>query len=497
MVATPTFAQQNLSFELNAPGESTLAGWSLPRSTEDRGYRIDVDTATARDGGQSLRIAHLNGGDLTRVVQRISVASLAGANGVSNRVRLSGYLRSENVAAGDAVLWLRVDGPGGFIAVDSRGSSVAPGPGDQGGWTRYEIQAPIPDDAREIAFGALLRGAGTAWFDDFAIQMLDARTLPAPSATARRYIDAALEIMQQHSINRGSIDWQTFRAATLDQARGSINIGDAHLALRFALRNLGDHHSYFVTPQTAASLDAAPVGNARTGRKPVQPSGVLLDGAFGYVALPGFAGGTPMDQVQFAESIHQLIKGLDSSKACGWILDLRGNSGGDLWPMLAGIGPLLDEGEIGASLYPDGSRIPVWYRDGKAGFGEYVQLRVRGTPYRVMATSAPLALLIGSSTASAGEVILMAFHGRENTLTFGAPTRGLSTGNRIFPLSDGAELVLTVAATSDRSGRVYSGSIAPDRVVPEAGGAVVTESASDETVTAAALAWLKQQTGCD
>ena len=406
MVATPTFAQQNLSFELNAPGESTLAGWSLPRSTEDRGYRIDVDTATARDGGQSLRIAHLNGGDLTRVVQRISVASLAGANGVSNRVRLSGYLRSENVAAGDAVLWLRVDGPGGFIAVDSRGSSVAPGPGDQGGWTRYEIQAPIPDDAREIAFGALLRGAGTAWFDDFAIQMLDARTLPAPSATARRYIDAALEIMQQHSINRGSIDWQTFRAATLDQARGSINIGDAHLALRFALRNLGDHHSYFVTPQT-------------------------------------------------------------------------------------------DEGEIGASLYPDGSRIPVWYRDGKAGFGEYVQLRVRGTPYRVMATSAPLALLIGSSTASAGEVILMAFHGRENTLTFGAPTRGLSTGNRIFPLSDGAELVLTVAATSDRSGRVHSGSIAPDRVVPEAGGAVLTASASDEPVTAAALAWLKQQTVCD
>jgi C-terminal processing protease CtpA/Prc len=84
----------------------------------------------------------------------------------------------------------------------------------------------------------------------------------------------------------------------------------------------------------------------------------------------------------------------------------------------------------------------------------------------------------------------MALRGRDEVVTFGAPTRGLTTGNRTFALSDGAALVLTVAATSDRTGRVYDGSIAPDRLVVEPDGA---HSAAESPVLAAAVAWLRPQ----
>jgi C-terminal processing protease CtpA/Prc len=156
--------------------------------------------------------------------------------------------------------------------------------------------------------------------------------------------------------------------------------------------------------------------------------------------------------------------------------------------MLVGIGPLLGEGELAASVYPDGRRVPVWYRDGQGGFGEYVQLRVVD-PYRPR-RAAPVAVLTGPGTASSAEVLVVAFRGREGARTFGAPTSGVSAGNRIFSLADGASLVLTVAATSDRFGRVHAGPIDPDDVVPRGG------AAEPDAALEAALAWLRTVAGC-
>jgi len=39
----------------------------------------------------------------------------------------------------------------------------------------------------------------------------------------------------------------------------------------------------------------------------------------------------------------------DRDDLIGWIVDLRGNGGGNMWPMLAGVGPVLGEGVVGSS----------------------------------------------------------------------------------------------------------------------------------------------------
>jgi carboxyl-terminal processing protease len=477
-------AQQNLSFEVVEPGTSTPQGWVLPRLDDGGTLRVTVDSAVAADGAHSLQVARLREGGVARVVQRFAVHEGAIAPSAVMRVRLSGYVRTTDVAAGDAALWLRVDGPRGFLAVDSRGADEAPA-GAEPSWRRLMIQAPVPSDAREISFGAQLRSVGTAWFDDFALDMIDARTLPPPSAAARRYVEAALDIMQEHSLNTRTIEWPGFRAATLDQARGAQTATDAHLALRYALRNLGDFHSYLLTPQTAKALSVKPVANARTGRSAIEPRAASLDGGVAYLSVPGFAGGTPLQQVAFADRVQGLVRELEPTATCGWVVDLRDNGGGNLWPMLAGVGPLLGDGEAGASIYPDGRRVPFWYRDGKAGFGDYVQLRVSAAPHRLADGSPRIAVLIGADTASSGEVLAMALRARDGALTFGAPTRGLPTGNRTFPLADGAALVLTVAATSDRAGREHRGEIEPDRTLAD-------ETSDGAAASDAARLWLRQ-----
>jgi C-terminal processing protease CtpA/Prc len=171
---------------------------------------------------------------------------------------------------------------------------------------------------------------------------------------------------------------------------------------------------------------------------------------------------------------------------------LRQNSGGNLWPMLAGLGPLLGEAELAASVYPDGRRTPIWYRDGQAGFGDYTQLRLRA-PYAV-APGVPVAVLLGPATASSAEVLAVALRSRPATRSFGAPTRGLSAGNRTFPLADGASLVLTVAATSDAAGHVYLGPIVPDEPVARLGPS--GPGAFGDAPLEAAVEWLTSRDVC-
>jgi C-terminal processing protease CtpA/Prc len=191
--------------------------------------------------------------------------------------------------------------------------------------------------------------------------------------------------------------------------------------------------------------------------------------------------------------LKNIVQHYDETGVCGWIVDLRRNTGGNLWPMLAGVGPLLGDGELVASVYPGGRRVAVWHRDGQAGFGDYTQLRVRSS-YRVRAPTS-VAVLLGPATASSAEVLALAFRSRSTTRSFGAPTRGVSAGNRTFALADGASLVLTVAATSDRAGEVFIGPLQPDELIGRTAGSADAADAADPVLDAA-TAWLIAADAC-
>src|SRR6185503_4227423 len=486
-VASLAGAQQNLGFEA-LDKDALPAGWSAA------GGSAVAASSPAAEGERSLEVARAEPG-ITRVTQRVPATVLrsGGATPRAARLRLTGLVRATAMDGGSAAnagrdlrpqdagvsaaLWLRIDGERGPLFLDSGGYAREPSEpdaaaseGSDGGgtqWRRLDVELPFPSDVDEVAFGAIVRGQGTAWFDALELRALAVDERPPASDAATRYLDAALALMRQYSLRRAEIDWQMLRAQALEHARGATGAADAHLAVRFALRELGDRHSYLQSAAATRALAATAVANARTGLPLTPPEARPLGEKLVYVSVPGFAGGTPAQQVEFAEKLKNEIQANDVARVCGWVVDLRQNTGGNLWPMLAGLGPLLGEGELAASVYPDGRRVAVWHRDGQAGFGDFTQLRVRA-PYRVDG-GVPAAVLLGPSTASSAEVLAVAFRGRAATRSFGAPTRGLTAGNRIFTLADGASLVLTVAATSDGLGSVYAGPIEPDEVVARAG----------------------------
>jgi C-terminal processing protease CtpA/Prc len=212
----------------------------------------------------------------------------------------------------------------------------------------------------------------------------------------------------------------------------------------------------------------------------------------GYVRLPGFAGEDRRAVDRHATQLSRAVAAVDASGICGWVVDLRDNPGGNMWPMLAGIGVILGEGEAGGMVDRGGRSTPWSYRGGKARAGALVRAAVDDSVSGRARGDLPVALLLGPRTSSSGEAIAIAFQGRARTRSFGEATDGLTTANARLQLPDGSSLFLAVAYMHDRHGKVYRAGVEPDQPVRPAHGGVETH----EPVLGAAEAWLARQPGC-
>lgn len=296
------------------------------------------------------------------------------------------------------------------------------------------------------------------------------------SAEASAYLASALEIMEKHALNRSLVNWSALKGRAWWLAKGAQTPADTYFAISYTLLQLGDNHSFFVTPDQREKSGATRELPAVTVQR--------LDGKLGYLSIPQCSVQTTEDMAAFATNTQKLISELDAQGVCGWIVDLRKNGGGNMWPMIAGVGPVLGEGELGRFAFPDGSTLAWRYQDGNALLGDEVQAAASPPAYKPKSTT-PVAVLIGDGTASSGEAVAVSFRGRPQTRFFGQKSYGLSTSNRVFEMSDSARIVLTTSVLQDRTGKNYGAKIAPDEYTD-----------ADQTI-AAAQRWLKTHSDCD
>lgn len=373
---------------------------------------------------------------------------------------------------------------------------------------------------------------------------------------AARYLTAVLDAMQRNSVRSGQIRWTALRRHALALARHAHTTADTYPAIRWAVAQLGDRHSIFLTPAQVRSSQQGgvvsygflPAGDvvaqvfpgspaARAGMRPgdrlvlvdgvpfarygghtgatlrltvrraglphpfivrltaapfsieLPPGGKRLPGAIGYLELPGLLDGPMVPR--YAPLAQRAIRRIDHAPTCGWVVDLRRDVGGDMWPMLAGVGPILGPGVAGR--FVSSSAVQAWrYADGQAQLDGAAMAQV-AAPYTLSRSPAPVAVLTSRLTNSAGEAIAVAFRGRPGTRSFGEPTAGVPTANAGVPLADGAMLYLTVAVDADRTGRRYDGRIAPDQPVGADWSVFAT---GRDPVLRTALRWLASRPAC-
>lgn len=281
--------------------------------------------------------------------------------------------------------------------------------------------------------------------------------------TPKKYLNEVLEIIEKKSINIDSVDFKTIKDYAFSRLSNANTIEECYPIVQSILGDLGDNHSFLMSKEQVKNWKST--NNYTEEIKTFTFSGKLLNDNYGYIKMDGFSSGNSFLIQKYADSLQNKIKSIDNKNIKGWILDLRENTGGNCWPMLTGIGPILGNGICGYFVDRKGNKSSWFYKNGKSGINNSTITKVSHQPYELYDNTRPIAVLTGSKTGSSGEVVVTAFHNKKNTKSFGTKTYGLSTANQSFNLSDGSMLLLTTSIYADRKGIVFGAKIKPDEII--------------------------------
>lgn len=265
------------------------------------------------------------------------------------------------------------------------------------------------------------------------------------------YLKKAISLMDRNGLFAEGDEWEAARKEALSQKPATIE--EAQDVVRQALKVAGGKHS-FVLPATNVQ--------ALAEMEWQMPTVDILDGNIALIKIPDFSGNQE-DGQRYARTV---IEGVPED-ICGAIIDLRGNSGGNMYPMIASVHRFIQDGNnmLKFKSRSRTSSIPLSYI-----------LRVEDIEARE-SLNGPIAILTDSLTASSGEATLICFRGQENVKTFGAPTAGYASANQTFKMPDGSNLVLTTSCDVARTGEEFC----DDPITPD----VATDQPLEE-----ATAWI-------
>lgn len=276
------------------------------------------------------------------------------------------------------------------------------------------------------------------------------------NAAVTNYITEITGIIKNNSIVARQIDWTKYEKEVDDLSRNINSIDSCKPVLNYIikiLRTNGDKHSFFIDKPGVDKLINGSI-------QPKLAQARLIDEHTGYIKVPAIMSFNQQVNNTYRDTIQQFIKKLDlENDITAWIVDLRGNTGGNMWPMVAGLNALIKDGVAGYWVSSKKKKLK-WYSYGRGMMGT-------GKFYKVKKMSSPIAVLIDSFTASSGEMTAISFIGLPNVKTFGQPSAGYTTANSTFTLSNGAILQLATSYAADRKKKVYKDKIIPDVLVKD------------------------------
>lgn len=289
------------------------------------------------------------------------------------------------------------------------------------------------------------------------------------SPAASGYLSSAIDVMATYSLRRKSIDWNALRESVLKKAGAAQTIPETYEAIVFALGLLGDSRSYFKKPD--GSIIPNPNAPSCSEGAPATPHLTAFPSLSRLVVSSCSV--EDCDPTGYAQGLQNAIAVGEAEGVTGWIIDLRQNSRGSVFAMVAGVGPVLGEGDVAAFVDADGHREAIAYAGGAVTLDGSIVAQLPAA-YALRGGSVPrVAVLTGRATAGAGEMVAIAFKGRANARSFGVPTCGIPTAVQYYALSDNAQLVLAVSATADRNGVNYESAVVPDEVISDPTDAVL------------------------
>jgi len=261
-------------------------------------------------------------------------------------------------------------------------------------------------------------------------------------------------------IKTSELNWSEIENKVKDSIPKFKNNNDVHLGLEYVIEQLNDDHSFFVrgnNPNNFWTNDSIEVPKIHHE---------ILEKGIGYLKIPGFGGNDSLNS-NYASNIRKVLLEIDKTKDLfGWIIDLRGNSGGRLGMFQLGLAPLYKDSIIGYSVNNKSKYLQhklsnnTYYYGEKKAFFFQNKVKFEDT---LINKNKPIAILINKKTASMGEFTAQSFKSQKNTMLFGTKTSGLTTDLQTYRFSpSGAVLGFSTAFTCDENKNAIHGVIVPD-----------------------------------
>ncbi|MBO4535595.1 MAG: S41 family peptidase [Bacteroidales bacterium] len=279
----------------------------------------------------------------------------------------------------------------------------------------------------------------------FLAVLLALALVSACQSREQQYVGKAVRLMDKYGLFAEGPSWEQTRAAALEAKPATMD--EAYEITRTALKVAGGKHSFLITEEKLQKIAEKD--------KETAPSVVAFEDRIALITIPEFSGQTQDEQQRYARTVLDALPQADAPEdesLQAVIIDLRGNTGGNMYPMIAAVHRFL----------PDDVILKFKGRRFTTQVSRSFVLRTVGIEAQP-AIDCPVALLTDSLTASSGEALLLCFRGLENVRTFGAPTAGYASANSPHPMPDGSRLVLTQSCDQARTGEVFCDDpIAPD-----------------------------------
>jgi hypothetical protein len=180
------------------------------------------------------------------------------------------------------------------------------------------------------------------------------------------------------------------------------------------------------------------------------------------IVIPYLVAPTDDARHNYSKSIKKIIEeGIKRNVDC-FVIDLRNNCGGNMWPMYEGLGALLGLKNCGGFFLPyrpkDESTRQNVLIDGQSYHWYCEPYHTKPTMKEATTTEriqTPIAVWVNGGTASSGEIISIILRGRPDTIIMGQQTAGMSTCNGSVAALRTATLFLTTGVCADRNGKAY------------------------------------------
>jgi hypothetical protein len=279
----------------------------------------------------------------------------------------------------------------------------------------------------------------------------------------KTYIDSALYLMKEKSLYGKNLNWDRIRESAYLKAAGAKGYKEAFPAIAYAFQQLKDYHgmianedTFYRYPPPVNFEEVLSAGIKKEFLKGSKIKTTFFEGSIAYLRIPSMNGTSQEVMDDRANKLRDSLCMLLKQNPKGIIIDLRMNTGGNSAPMLSGLGPLFHISLLGYGVDRDGNLL------GAARLKEGVLLDESGNKTVNVKNSCainkaiPIAVLIGPSTVSSGEIVAAYLKQQANVKLFGEPTPGFCNATEgFFFMNNKGYLLLSVNRIADARKRVY------------------------------------------